>query len=385
MTDTTPVGKLLNRLDHLPPDANRMKLLLDLSHYYWRLGKGRTLDTCLLFAQQAYRQALQLQSLVDSIIRLEKTRQFETLQGQLEFQQRGQVMKMMQLERQKEQEQLRETGLQRNVTIGGTLLLLAFSLLAYRGYLVIHRQHRVQQQLIEEKDKLLKDKDLLMQEIHHRVKNNLNIIISLLESQAAYLKNESARAALQDIQNRIQAIFLLHQKLYRSAACAEVNAAAYILELVSHLSDTFDTGKHPLVITHQLEPLSLDASDLLPLGVILNEAITNAIKHAFPGNRLPGEIHLSLRQLDGGEVDLQIRDNGIGLPAGHRYDEATSLGFTLISGLVSQLHGILTIENNDGVVIDIRFQPKTSLKNSSPDENTPAIYRAKPTNKRHIE
>ncbi len=280
---------------------------------------------------------------------------------------------------QKEQALLREISLQRNVTLGAVVLLLILSVLSWRGHQVkqqnlfqlraqqnlISRQSQVQQQLLEEKDRLLTDKDLLMQEIHHRMKNNLNIIISLLESQSLYLNNPAAQAALQDTKNRIQAVFLLHQKLYRASAGTEIDVTSYVLELVNHLSETFDTRDHSVTITHQLDPISLDAFEVLPLGVILNEAVTNAIKHAFPGNR-KGHIQLSLRHLPSGDVQLQIMDNGIGLPAEFRHDEEKSLGFTLINGLVDQLHGSYSIEGDGGVAMTIRFKPRSPSRTDPP-------------------
>ena len=136
-----------------------------------------------------------------------------------------------------------------------------------------------------------------------------------------------------------------------------VDVADYILELVNYLCETFDTYAHEISITHDLEHIPLDASEMLPLAVILNEAITNSIKYAFPGNG-KGEIHLTLRKLATGKLYLQIRDNGIGLPAGLHHVSKKSLGLNLIKGLVSQLHGSYTIENDGGVVVTIQFTPR---------------------------
>jgi two-component sensor histidine kinase len=318
-------------------------------------------------------------TLTDSIFNVEKLKEFQTLQVRYETRQKEQALQLLQLQSQKEQVQLRETSLQRNVTLGAVVLLLILSLLAWRGYQVkqqnlirlqvqqdvIRRQNQDQLLLLEEKDRLLTDKDLLMQEIHHRMKNNLSIIISLLESQSLYLNNPAAQAALQDTQNRIQAVFLLHQKLYRASAGTAVDTTSYVLELVDHLCETFDTSDHNITITHHLEPISLDALEILPLGVILNEAITNTIKHAFPGNR-KGHVHLSLCHLPSGDVQLQIRDNGIGLPADFRHDGEKSLGFTLINGLVNQLHGNYSIVNDGGVVMTIRFKPGSPFRTDPP-------------------
>jgi two-component sensor histidine kinase len=424
MTDTTPVTTLLGRLDRLPADSvadsihserwrdecllllgkelmpavesesqhnifstiffapsevvvgiakfdvrrgrNReaLALLLPAIHNpsMAREAEDRRMMELLLF--QVYlalgdtRQALSYHTryvtLNDSIFNVEKLKQFQTLQVRYETRQKEQSLKLLQLQNQKEQVQLRETGLQRNVTLGAVVLLLILSVVAWRGY-------QLKQLLVEEKDRLLKDKDLLMQEIHHRVKNSLNIIISLLESQSHYLNNSAAQAALQDTQNRIQAVFLLHQKLYRASAGTAVDATGYVLELMNHLCETFDTYDHNITITYKLEPIFLDAFEVLPLGVILNEGITNAIKHAFPGNR-SGCIEVSLRRRPSGDVQLQIRDNGIGLPAGFRYDGDKSLGFALFDGLVKQLHGGYSIEDKGGVTMTVQFKPRSPFK-----------------------
>lgn len=346
------------------PDDRRM-----IEHLFFQaylsLGDARS----AMFHHSRYEQ------LTDSIYNVEKIRQFQTLQVQYETRQREQSLQVLRLQTQKEQAQLRATSLQRNVTFVGVILMLIISLLAYLGYrrkrqnvlrlqtqqAMISRQNETQRQLLDEKDRLLTDKDLLMKEINHRVKNNLNIIVSLLESQSLYLNNPAAQAALQDTQNRIQAVFLLHQKLYHTSGGTDVDAASYVLELVNHLSETFHTDAQSFVFTYRLEPVSLDAAELLPLAVILNEAITNAIKHAFPGNKT-GYIQISLGRLLTGEVYLQVRDNGIGLPAAFRHDHERSLGFTLITGLVRQLQGVCTIVDDHGVVVTIRFRPKGSLR-----------------------
>jgi two-component sensor histidine kinase len=239
----------------------------------------------------------------------------------------------------------------------GYLILLAASAFVLWGYRMFHRQNHFQQKLIGEKDKLLAEKDLLMKDIHHRVKNDLYLIISLLESQSLFLKNDAARAALKDTQNRVHAVFLVHEKLYGSMAVPELNDHTHVLELISHLYETFDTGNQHIVITHSIEPIYLDKAEVLPLAIILNEAVTNALKYAFPDGR-KGKIHLTLAQIPTGMIQMEIRDNGVGLPAGYHPAVGKTLGFTLITGLADQLGGDCGIENDDGVVIAIRFRPK---------------------------
>ena len=240
-------------------------------------------------------------------------------------------------------------GQERNIAfVVSSILLLASAFLLSRCQI---------KKLIREKDKLLADKDLLMKEVHHRMKNNLGIIMSLLESQSLYVDNAAARAALQDTHNRVHAVFLLHEKLYKSATAPEVNVNTYIPELIDHLYQSFDFRDRKIVISHAIDPIYLDTAEVLPLAVILNEAVTNSLKYAFPGGRR-GEIYLTLRQMPGGMVQLQISDNGVGLPAGFRDTIGKSLGFTLITGLASQLEANYGIENDGGVVITIQFRPK---------------------------
>jgi two-component sensor histidine kinase len=282
-----------------------------------------------------------------------------------------------------ERAELKRAGIERKIILACSSILLlatAFLLWGYRmkkrnvvrlqqQQSVIHRQNRVQQQLIGEKDKLLEEKDLLMQEIHHRVKNNLNIIISLLESQSLYLNNEAARAALHDTQNRVHAVFLLHEKLYGSAVGPELNVHTYVLELINHLYESFDFHNQNIVINHTIEPIYLDAPDVLPLAVILNEAVTNSLKYAFPEGR-KGEIHLTLRRLPCGSVQMQIRDNGVGFPAGYRPAFGDTLGFNLITGLANQLEGYCGIKNDGGVVITIQFRPRERRAFARPASNS---------------
>ena len=256
-----------------------------------------------------------------------------------------------------EKAKFKRAGVERKIILTCSSILLLATVFLLWGYRLKKRNVLLQQQLIGEKDKLLVEKDLLMQEIHHRVKNNLNIIISLLESQSLYLNNDSARAALQDTQNRVHAVFLLHEKLYGSAAVRELNVHTYMLELINHLYESFDFRNHHIVITHTIEPIYLDTSEVLPLAVILNEAVTNSLKYAFPDGR-KGKIHLTLRQTPTGMVQMQIRDNGVGLPAGFSSAFGKTLGFTLITGLANQLEGYCGIENDKGVIITIQFRPK---------------------------
>jgi two-component sensor histidine kinase len=135
-----------------------------------------------------------------------------------------------------------------------------------------------------------------------------------------------------------------------------VNASLYVTGLISHLCETFETRNNSIVITQKIDPVSMavDAAEMLPLAIIINETVTNAIKHAFPAGS-NGHIHLLLNKDASGIVRLQVRDNGVGLPLQLRPDDDNSLGLSLINGLVTQLHGSWTMENDGGVIVTVQF------------------------------
>jgi two-component sensor histidine kinase len=195
------------------------------------------------------------------------------------------------------------------------------------------------ERLVGEKQDLLEEKDWMLKEIHHRVKNNLQIINSLLTTQAAYLLEPTALEALRESQNRVQAIALVHQKLYQSDSVARVNMQEYIQEITELLLESFDISES---VRPQLDValVELDVALAIPLGLIINEAITNTLKHAFPPPRT-GTLTIQLRPIEALRYELRIADDGVGLPPGFDPARAESLGLTMIMGLSRQLGGVL--------------------------------------------
>jgi two-component sensor histidine kinase len=159
---------------------------------------------------------------------------------------------------------------------------------------------------------LLTEKDWLVKEIHHRVKNNLQIVMSLLNSQSAYIDNELALTAIHDSQHRVHAMSLIHQKLYGLENVSSIDMSVYIRELVTYLADSFNTGQR-IHFELKLEPLEMDVSQAVPLGLILNEAITNSFKYGFPDGR-SGVMSILLGMSTPDHYSLIISDNGIGMP-----------------------------------------------------------------------
>ena len=243
-------------------------------------------------------------------------------------------------------------------------LLLALSYLRYRlkqrvNLRLQNQQNDINQKndslqyLAQQKDTLLEEKELLIKEIHHRVKNNLQVVISLLNTQSAYLNDPRASAAIRQSQHRMQSISLIHQKLYQSESRALINMKEYTHELVQYLQQSFETGNR-ISFKLTIEDIDLDVLRAVPIGLILNEAITNAIKYALPQNS-DGHIEIELSCINGDHLKLLVTDNGPGLPPEFDVDLCQSLGINLIKGMCKQISGRLAMQNKNGLLIMIDF------------------------------
>jgi two-component sensor histidine kinase len=303
----------------------------------------------------------------DTIYNIAKSRQIEEMQAKYESDKKEKDIQLLRRESQLQQSQLKQASLGRTVTIAIIALLLIIIALLYNRYRIRQRSnHQLEsqqkeinlkntslQKLVNEKDGLLEEKEWLLKEIHHRVNNNLQIVMSLLNTQSAYLDNDSAILAIRDSQHRMRAMSLIHQKLYQSDKVAIIDMQVYIEELTSYLDDNFNVNNR---IRFQLyvAPIELDIAQAVPLGLIINEIITNAIKYAFPDNS-QGMISISMELVEQGEVLLVIADNGKGLPPGFDSVGSHSLGMNLVQGLTKQLNGTFTIKSQQGVTVNIRF------------------------------
>ncbi|AXY77361.1 histidine kinase [Paraflavitalea soli] len=315
-------------------------------------------------------------ALNDSLFNENKSRQIEELQVKYETSKKEENIGLLQQKNQWQNDQLKQARLTGNLTIGAVILLLIIVALLYNRYRTRQRNnHRLEmkqeeinaqnsslQQLLTEKDKLLEEKEWLVKEIHHRVKNNLQIVISLLNTQTAYLDNEAALTAIRDSQHRMRAMSLIHQRLYQSEKDSCIDMQHYIRELVDYLDDNFNLG-HRIRFDLSMEKIDLDVAQAVPVGLILNEAITNAIKYAFPGNTA-GIISVSMSLADNNLL-LVISDNGPGLPAGFDITKIKSLGMSLMQGLTRQLNGTFNTTNNDGLQITIQFPDEKMTKYSA--------------------
>jgi len=198
----------------------------------------------------------------------------------------------------------------------------------------------------------LKEKEVLLSEIHHRVKNNLQLIHSLLSLQERAIKDESYREMFKDIQNRIRSMALIHGELYKSEYLAKIDFDSYIKHLANSLFRTYETtGK--IVLKIEVEDVSLSINSAIPCGLILNELISNSLKYAFPEER-EGEIKITLRGIED-KIELVVSDDGIGVPEDLDLQNVESLGLQLVIALVKQLEGTIKLERNGGTTFKITF------------------------------
>ena len=200
--------------------------------------------------------------------------------------------------------------------------------------------------------KLLSEKELLIREVHHRIKNNMNVIMSLLSLQSDTLQDPSAIAALEDAKNRVRSMMILYDKLYRSADFREISAKEYLTSLIEEIVNNF-SNRGLVTIETQIDDIILDAKMLSPLGIILNELLTNAMKHALIGKE-NGVIAVSLSIKDN-HATLVVHDNGVGIPESVDIANSTGFGMQLVNILTEQIEGTMTIEQENGTKFILEF------------------------------
>jgi predicted ATPase/two-component sensor histidine kinase len=201
----------------------------------------------------------------------------------------------------------------------------------------------------------LEEKDALLKEVHHRVKNNLQLISSLLNLQAARIADPAVAELFADSRNRVRALALVHENLYRAGNLSRISMASHIQSLCAHLSRAYDSVSPPTDLTLQVSDLQLDMSRAVTCGLIINELVSNALKHAFPHGRA-GRVRVELRPLRGQRYVLVVSDNGVGLPPDMDVGRIDSLGLQLVRDLTEQLHGTLTVSRDPGATFTITFQ-----------------------------
>ena len=208
--------------------------------------------------------------------------------------------------------------------------------------------------IAEEKiKKSLEEKELLLKEIHHRVKNNLMIISSLLNLQSQTVDDERSRDSFKDIQNRARSMALIHEKLYQSTDLKRIDFGEYIRTLATELFHTYASTQH-IKLLMDVEKVFVDINTAIPLGLIINEIITNSLKHGFPNGK-EGEIRVELHSIND-SCEFKVKDDGIGFPENLDFRNTDSLGLQLVNSLTQQIDGEINMEVDHGTEFIINFK-----------------------------
>ncbi len=230
---------------------------------------------------------------------------------------------------------------------------LIFTLLGFAGLVYAYMKSIKNQRLIAEQkfiiENALTEKDSLLKEIHHRVKNNLQMVSSLLSLQTKNTRSKAAIEALEEGKSRVKAMALIHQKLYQNDDLSVIEMQGYIESLINSVQSVYKKGGHNINITIDAEGTELDIDRAIPFGLILNELVSNSFKYAFPGNDDDGKIYIHLSK-NGEQGYFEYSDNGVGLPEDAEERAHSSMGIRLMNRLVNQLQSKLNIDREgDGV------------------------------------
>ena len=216
------------------------------------------------------------------------------------------------------------------------------------------RLYAAEQQRAAELETSLEEKSVLLKEVHHRVKNNLQVISSLLNLQAARISDTEILSMFSESRDRIRSMALVHEKLYQSSDLAQVDFGEYLRGLSNQLMQSYSSQSRRIKMNVEIENISLGIDQAVPCGLIVNEVITNSIKHAFPDYQ-EGEITIRLHRTSSNQVKLLIRDNGIGIPSSLSLENPSTLGMQIVSLLTEQIGGEVNILRKRGTGFEITF------------------------------
>lgn len=270
---------------------------------------------------------------------LKKLKEYETL---FETEKKERQIVALEAEKRESELVLSQRARQRNVFIGAALILLLASTL-------IFYQYKQKQKANSSLSKALADREVLLKEIHHRVKNNLQIISSLLNLQAKSVKDQSAIDAVTESRNRVKSMSMIHEQLYQKDTLAGIRMPDYVLQLCTSLMNSYGVDRDRIELQLEVEELMLDVDTAIPMGLILNELVSNALKYAFPERR-EGHIRVSLKTA-ASTLSLTITDNGVGIQESKLF--TSGFGLNLVTILSEKLQAEVSTTNSSGVATEL--------------------------------
>ncbi|MCX6317092.1 MAG: tetratricopeptide repeat protein [Bacteroidetes bacterium] len=303
---------------------------------------------------KAYQFSSRYELLKDSLLNEENSRQINEMNAVYEKEKQQQQIGML-TNQVSTTEQKAEKNRQLLVFfLLSTVLGLLLAGVIFYTYVINKRKNAILITQKQDIENALKEKEVLMREIHHRVKNNLQVVTSLLNLQSHYISDEKAYSAVQAGKSRVQSMALIHQFLYRDVSnLTSLRIKDYIRELLAYLEDTNSKETLSVSIIQQVEDVELDIDTVVPLGLIINELVTNAYKYAF-ADRSEGIIRVSFtRQADTGGYLLRVADNGAGMSEALTLEKSRSFGYRMIRAFTEKLEGKLTIDIENGTVVSL--------------------------------
>lgn len=307
--------------------------------------------------ENAYQYHIAYTSLQDSMFNIAKSEQIAEMRTRYEITEKENQISLQKAQISLDRNIIKQKDFERNLLIAGVIVFLLITIVFYYQFKKIKQSNTLlkeQKDIIEQKSE---ERKILLKEIHHRVKNNLQIISSLLNIQSRSLKDENAVRAIKEGQSRIKSMALIHQKLYGSDNLSKIDMKDYIEQLSDFLFSSFRPVQD-IERTIDINETYLDVNTAVPIGLIINELISNSYKYAFNSIDYAGKLSVSLTKNDIGKYELLVADNGSGISQDFDPEESDSLGLSLVYSLTEQIQGTIQLKSNVGTQFRIEFNDK---------------------------
>ena len=305
-----------------------------------------------------YRSAILYQDsaklVADQLLNEENLRQINEMTAVYASAEKEKQIKKLNAEKVGSLAEARRRKQERNYFLVSSILFLALAALAYKAYTANRRKKELlnrQNVLIE---RSLREKEILLKEIHHRVKNNLQLISSLLSLQSDYIRDEHALDAVKESRNRVHSMALIHQDLYQEDDLTGIQVEEYIGKLCGNLFNSYNIRPGKIHLIREIQPMHLDVEIVVPLGLMLNELITNCLKYAFPIGQ-EGTIKIILEEAND-KLRICVYDNGVGLPLDIDITESGTFGFKMIHAFIQKMKGEIRIYSEDGTKVELTIR-----------------------------
>ena len=296
-------------------------------------------------------------SVKDSLFSIEKEQIIQETDAKYQLIQNERKLAELNWENERKAKELLENQKKGQLYVLGMFLLAGGLLFIIQLYQQKQRSNQRLEQVNLMISKSLTEKEFLLKEIHHRVKNNLQIISSMLSLQSDQVQDPKVLSIMREGQNRVESMVLIHEHLYKSKDLTLIDCKEYIERLTNSLLRSYQVESNKIRVIHNIDPIPMKMDRIINLGLILNELISNALKYAFP-NSSEGTLQIALKNEEG-SIKLRVKDNGIGLPTHFNPKKSQTLGFQLVDAFVKKLNAKMAIQKNDGTEVTIDIPKNT--------------------------